>query len=78
LKIIFLSDTTGVLGAFDLEAAKLLDFSVSNSTRRMYEDSEQSFRNIRAKYSLATTWSPDIRQIIRCIEFVSSFGLYDQ
>lgn len=28
------SDTTGVLGAFDLEAAKLLDFSVSNSTRR--------------------------------------------
>ena len=36
----------------------------------MYEDPEQSFRNIRAKYSLATTWSPDIRQIIRCIEFV--------
>jgi hypothetical protein len=25
------SETTGVLGAFDLEAAKLLDFSVSNS-----------------------------------------------
>jgi hypothetical protein len=33
------SETTGILGAFDLEAAKLLDFSVSNSTRRVYENS---------------------------------------
>jgi hypothetical protein len=32
------SETTGILGAFDLEAAKLLDFSVSNSTRRVYEN----------------------------------------
>lgn len=68
------SETTGVLGAFDLEAAKLLDFSVSNSTRRVYENSEQSFRNLRAKYSLTTTWPPDIRQIIRYIGFSSLNG----
>jgi len=40
----------------------------------VYENSEQSFRNFRAKYSLANTWPPDIRQIIRYIGFLSLNG----
>jgi hypothetical protein len=40
----------------------------------VYENSEQSFRNLRAKYSLTTTWPPDIRQIIQYIGFSSLNG----
>jgi hypothetical protein len=40
----------------------------------VYENSKPLFRNFRAKYSLATTWPPDIRQIIRYIGFLSLNG----
>jgi hypothetical protein len=39
----------------------------------VYENSKPLFRNFRAKYSLATTWPPDILKILHiaiAIEFL--------
>lgn len=56
------------------EGVRLLDSSLSASTRKLYDAGVQKFEGFRAEYGINLVWPPDVSDVINFVSYLSLTG----